>query len=131
MNGTTQNVKIYFPTLILSQNDRDIAVRLEADAAHFLVGRRGDLQIAANSDPAQLAVLLRLSLERLLLGDERVGLHQRRCSQALRDCLLLLLRRVLAALQTWPTAGSDRQNVFVETGGAARRSPLQSRRESQ
>jgi hypothetical protein len=46
-------------------NDRHIAVRLEADAAHLFVRRGGDLQIAADADAAQLAALLRLALARL------------------------------------------------------------------
>ena len=36
------------------------AVRLEADAAHFLVGRRGDFEIAADRDAAQPAAFLAL-----------------------------------------------------------------------
>ena len=39
-------------------NDGDVAIRLEADAAHFLVRRRGDFEIAADAEAAQLAALL-------------------------------------------------------------------------
>jgi hypothetical protein len=35
-------------------DDGHVAVSLEADAAHFLVRRRGDFQIAADAEPAQL-----------------------------------------------------------------------------
>ena len=39
-------------------DQRHRAVGLEADAAHFLVRRRGDFEIRADAEPAQLAALL-------------------------------------------------------------------------
>ena len=42
--------------------DGDAAVGVERDAAHLLVGRRGDFEIAADADAAQLAALLALAL---------------------------------------------------------------------
>src|SRR5262249_28989294 len=42
--------------------DRDAAVGFEYDAAELLRGRRGGLEIAADAEPAQLAVLTALAL---------------------------------------------------------------------
>ena len=61
-------------------DDGDVAVAFEADAAHLLVRRRGDFQIAADAEPAQLAALLRLALalfEALHVGDLDRVLEQR------------------------------------------------------
>src|SRR5204863_3974689 len=42
--------------------ERNAAVGVEADAAHFLVGRRGDFEEAADADAAHAAALLALAL---------------------------------------------------------------------
>ena len=55
-------------------DDGHAAVGLEADAAHLLVGGRGDFEIAADAEAAQLAALLALALalvEALPVGDAR------------------------------------------------------------
>ena len=56
-------------------DDGDIAVGLEADAAHLLHRRRGDLEIVADAQPAQLAARLALGLARVEARD--VGELQR------------------------------------------------------
>ena len=56
-------------------DDGDVAVGFEADAAHFLGRRRGDLEIVADAQPAQLAARLALGLA--LLEARDVGHLQR------------------------------------------------------
>ena len=61
--------------------DGDAAVGVEADAAHLLVGGRGDFEIAADADAAQLAALLALALalgEALPVGSLQRLLEDRR-----------------------------------------------------
>ena len=60
-------------------DDGDVAVGLEADAAHLLHRRRRDLEIVADADAAQLAARLALCLAR---GEARdVGELQRLVEQ--------------------------------------------------
>ena len=49
-------------------DDGDRAVFLEVDAAHFLAGRGGHFEIAADAEAAQLAVLLAVALALLEAG---------------------------------------------------------------
>ncbi len=50
---------VALPVVQRAGDDGDRAVGLEMDAAHFVAGRRGHFEVAADAAPAQLAVLLR------------------------------------------------------------------------
>src|SRR5262245_40185920 len=53
--------RVSLPVVERAGDDRDGAVRFEADAAHFLAWRRGDLEEASDAKPAKLPALAALA----------------------------------------------------------------------